>query len=156
MITSPPPLRLFNRNRFGISIWTEVLLEKFQYNRSLHSVCKDFAQRGLSLSAGTLTNGFKRMAGLFAPVIQQFEAKQLSETLFYNDETYWKEYELTESKRNTNWYLWLFRSQSVTLFIAADNRSGDTPIEYYQKLTALSVVVLFNNNSRSKCNFLTK
>jgi transposase len=142
VLTAPPPLRLFNRNLYGISIWTEVLLEKFQYGRSLHSVCKDFAQRGLSLAAGTLTNGFKRMPGLFAPVIQQFETKQLSETLFYNDETYWKEYERTDSKRNTQWYLWLFRSQSVTLFIAADNRSGDTPIGYYQKLTALGYVIV--------------
>lgn len=142
VLTAPPPLRLFNRNLYGISIWTEVLLEKFQYGRSLHSVCKDFAQRGLSLAAGTLTNGFKRMPDLFAPVIQQFETKQLSETLFYNDETYWKEYERTDSKRNTQWYLWLFRSQSVTLFIAADNRSGDTPIGYYQKLTALGYVIV--------------
>lgn len=142
VITAPPPLRLFNRNLYGISIWTEVLLEKFQYGRSLHSVCKDFAQRGLSLAAGTLTHGFKRMPDLFAPVIQQFEAKQLTETLFYNDETYWKEYELTDSKRNTHWYLWLFRSPSVSLFIAADNRSGDTPIEYYQKLTALGYVIV--------------
>jgi len=62
--------------------------------------------------------------------------------LFHNDETYWKEYELTASKRNTRWYLWVFRSQSVTLFIAADNRSGDIPITYYQKLTALGYVVV--------------
>jgi transposase len=142
VITAPPPLRLFNRNLYGISVWTEVLLEKFQYGRSLHSVCKDFAQRGLPLAAGTLTNGFKRMPALFAPVILQFEAKQLGETLFYNDETYWKEYELTESKRNTHWYLWLFRSQSVSLFVAANNRSGDIPIGYYQKLTALGYVIV--------------
>lgn len=142
VITAPPPLRLFNRNLYGISIWTEVLLEKFQYSRSLHSICKDFAQRGLPLAAGTLSNGFKRMPALFAPVIQQLKAKQLSETLFHNDETYWKEYELTESKRNTHWYLWLFRSPSVSIFIAADNRSGDTPIGYYQKLTALGYVIV--------------
>ncbi len=142
VLTAPPPLRLFNRNLYGISIWTEVLLEKFQYGRSLHSVCKDFAQRSLTLAAGTLTNGFKRMPSLFAPVIQQFEAKQLSETLFYNDETYWKEYERTESKRNTHWYLWLFRSQSVSLFVAADSHSGDIPIGYYQKLTALGDIIV--------------
>lgn len=142
VLTSPPPLRLFNRNIYGISVWTEVLLEKFQYSRSLHSVCKDFAQRGLPLAAGTLTDGFKRMPALFTPVIQQFESKQLSETLFHNDETYWKEYELTQSKHNTQWYLWLFRSQSVTLFVAADNRRGDIPIGYYQKLTALGYVIV--------------
>ena len=30
----------------------------------------------------------------------------------------------------------------MSLFIAADNRSGDTPIGYYQKLTALGYVIV--------------
>ena len=45
------------RGKFGISIWVDVLLDKFLYGHPSHRLMAELADHGLKLSAGTLTGG---------------------------------------------------------------------------------------------------
>ncbi|MEN8131390.1 MAG: transposase [Pseudomonadota bacterium] len=87
IITAPPAPRLIPKSCVGISVWTEVLLNKFLFSRATYNLCTDYAYRGLPIAPGTLTGGLKRIAPRFNGLISRFVEKQLSEELFHNDET---------------------------------------------------------------------
>ena len=134
LITAPPAPRVIAKSPIGISVWTEVLLNKFLFSRATYNLCTDYAYRGLPLAPGTLTGGLKRIAPLFEPLLAQFVEKQLSEALFHNDETGWKVFEAIAGKVGYRWYLWVTQSSSVVYYTLAPSRSGDIPIDYFSGL----------------------
>ena len=134
LITAPPAPRLIPKSSIGVSVWTEVLLNKFLFSRATYNFCTDYAFRGLPIAPGTLTGGLKRIAPLFKPLIAQLVEKQLTEKLFHNDETGWKVFEAIEGKVGYRWWLWVTQSPSVVYYIMAPSRSGDIPIDYFTGL----------------------
>ena len=134
LVTAPPAPRLIPKSAAGISIWTEVLLNKFLFSRATYNLCKDYGYRGLPLAPGTLTGGLKRLTPLLSPLIAQLVEKQLSEALFHNDETGWKVFESIEGKVGYRWWLWVTQSSSVVYYTLAPSRSGDIPIDYFSGL----------------------
>jgi transposase len=134
LITAPPAPRLIAKGSVGISVWTEVLLNKFLFSRATYNLCTDYAYRGLPIAPGTLTGGLKQIACVFKPLISRLVEKQLSEELFHNDETGWKVFEAIEGKVGYRWYLWVTQSPSVVYYAMAPSRSGDIPIDYFSGL----------------------
>ena len=134
LITAPPAARLIPKSGIGISVWTEVLLNKFLFSRALNNLCTDYAFRGLPIAPGTITGGLQKIAKLFEPLIEQLVKKQLTEDLFHNDETGWKVFEAIEGKVGYRWWLWVTQSQSVVYYTLAPSRSGDIPIDYFSGL----------------------
>lgn len=65
IVTAPPVLRLIERGKYGVSVWTTVLLDKFLYGRPSHRLMQDLADHGLHMSPGTLAGGLKTIAPLF-------------------------------------------------------------------------------------------
>lgn len=134
IITAPPAPRLIPKSSVGVSVWTEVLLNKFLFARATCNLCTDYGYRGLPIAPGTLTGGLKRMAPLFEPLVAQLVEQQLTEELFHNDETGWKVFEAIEGKVGYRWWLWVIQSASVVYYILAPSRSGDIPIDYFSGL----------------------
>ena len=134
LITAPPAPRLIPKSRIGISIWREVLLNKFLFSRALNNLCTDYTHRGLPIAPGTLTGGLQKLAQLFEPLLDELIKKQLTEDLFHNDETGWKVFESIEGKVGYRWWLWVTQSRSVVYYTLAPSRSGDIPIEYFSSL----------------------
>ena len=131
LITAPPAPRLIPRSAIGVSVWTEVLLNKYLFSRATYNWCMDYAYRGLVIAPGTLTGGLKRITPRFLPLIGQLVEKQLTEELFHNDETGWKVFEAIEGKVGYRWWLWVTQSPSVVYYSLAPSRSGDIPIDYF-------------------------
>ncbi|NNF96069.1 MAG: IS66 family transposase, partial [Halobacteria archaeon] len=134
LITASPAPRLIAKSFVGISVWTEVLLNKFLFSRATYNLCTDYSYRGLPIAPGTLTGGLKRIAPLFKPLITQLVEKQLTEELFHNDETGWKVFEAIAGKVGYRWWLWVTQSASVVYYTLAPSRSGDIPIDYFSGL----------------------
>lgn len=86
LITAPPAPRLIPKSGIGISVWREVLLNKFLFSRALNNLCIDYTHRGLCIAPGTLTGGLQTIAPLFEPLVNELVKKQLTEDLFHNDE----------------------------------------------------------------------
>ena len=107
LLTAPLPLRLLPRNPLGISVWAEVLLDKYLYARPTHRLLQHYASLGLPISQGTVTDGLKRLAPLFEPLIEAMHAQQMRESLFFGDETRWMVFETVEGKIGRRWYLWV-------------------------------------------------
>jgi transposase len=133
-ITAPPAPRLIPRSPIGVSVWVEVLLNKYLFSRATTNWCTDVAYRGLPIAPGTLTGGLKRITPLFTPLMDVLINKQLTEALFHNDETGWKVFERIEGKVGYRWWLWVTQSPSVVVYTLAPSRSGDIPIAYFSAL----------------------
>ena len=134
LITAAPAPRLISKGSMGISVWTEVLLNKFLFSRATYNLCIDYAYRGLPIAPGTLTGGLKCIAPLFKPLLARLVEKQLTEALFHNDETGWKVFEAIEGEVGYRWYLWVTQSPSVVYYTLAPSRSGDIPINFFAGL----------------------
>ena len=151
IITAPPALRLLPKTRLGVSVWTAVLLDKYLYARPTHRLCEEFRQLGLPLAQGTLTDGLRRLAPMFAPVMEALRDKQMSEALFHNDETRWEVFEEVPGKHGHRWYLWVTRSGAVVFYQMAASRGALVPKSHFADVQALEVVVVCDRYTAYKC-----
>jgi transposase len=119
----------------GISVWTEVLLDKYLYARPTHRLLQQYASLGLPISQGTITDGLKALAPLFDPLIEALHEKQMSESLFFGDETRWMVFETVEGKSGRRGYLWVTLSASVCFYRVATTRATAVPHEHFATLS---------------------
>lgn len=127
IVAAAAPARLIERGKFGVSIWVSVLLDKFLYGRPSYRLLADWADHGLTLSAGTLTGGLQALAPLFEPLEQALLAKLRSQTHWHADETRWQVFVDIEGKQGHRWYLWVFQSPSVVHYVLDPSRSAAVP-----------------------------
>ncbi len=123
VITAPPPARLIPRSPYHVSFWVEVLLSKYRYAQPTHRYLQDLSDRALPVSPGTVAGGLQAIAPLFEPIMDGLYQKQMTETLFHNDETRWEVFVELADKVGTRWYLWVTRSESVVFFVLDPSRS---------------------------------
>src|SRR5215510_10432074 len=134
IVTAPPVPRVIPKSPLGVSVWTMVLLDKYLYSRPTHRLCQELAHHGFPLSQGTLTDGLQRLKGLFAPLLPVLYERQMTEKLFYGDETRWEVFEEIEGKTGHRWYLWVMQSASVVYYQMAPGRGADVPKGHFGKL----------------------
>ncbi len=124
IVTAPPPPRLIERGKFGVSVWVSVLLDKFLYGRPSHRLLQDLADHGLNMSPGTLAGGLQALAPLFEPLERALVSKLRSELHWHADETRWAVFVEIEGKVGHRWYLWVFHSRSVVHYVLDESRSA--------------------------------
>lgn len=153
LITAPLPARLLPRNPLGLSVWAEVLLDKYLYARPTHRLLQHYASLGLAISPGTITDGLKRLAPLFAPLIEAMHEKQMSESLFFGDETRWMVFETVEGKSGRRWYLWVTLSESVHYYRVATTRATAVAREHFATLNEdiACAILVCDRYSAYKC-----
>ena len=125
IVTAPPPPRLIERGKYGMSVWASVLLDKFLYGRPSHRLLQDLADHGLTMSAGTLAGGLQALAPLFEPLDQALVHKLRSEPHWHADETRWAVFVELADKVGHRWYLWVFHSSSVVHYVLDESRSAE-------------------------------
>ena len=123
IVTAPPPPRLIERGKYGVSVWTTVLLDKFLYGRPSHRLLQDLAGHGLNMSPGTLAGGLQALAPMFEPLNQALQVKLRSEAHWHADETRWAVFAALQGKVGHRWYLWVFHSPSVVHYVLDRSRS---------------------------------
>jgi transposase len=143
IVTAPPAPRLIPKSPLGVSVWTEVLLDKYLYGRPTARLCQALQHQGVPLAQGTVTEGLRKIPPLFEPVVQALRERQMGEKLFHGDETRWNVFAELEGKVGHRWYLWVTRSPSVVFFHIAPSRGAAVPKDHFAKLhTDLVQVVL--------------
>jgi transposase len=129
IIAAPAPGRLIARGKFGVSVWVQVLLDKFLYGRPTCRLLQDLADQGLNLSPGSVTGGLRAIAPLFAPLKPALLGKLRSEPHWHADETRWEVFAEVDGKVGHRWYLWVFQSSSVAYYEVDPSRSWTVPAE---------------------------
>jgi transposase len=127
IVTAPAPPRLIERGKLGVSVWVQILLDKFLYGRPSYRLLQDLADQGLALSLGTVTGGLQAIAPLFAPLEQALAEQLRRQAHWHADETRWEVFVEVEGKIGHRWYLWVFQCASVVYYVLDESRSATVP-----------------------------
>jgi transposase len=142
IVVAPPPSRLIPKSLLGVSIWVDLLLDKYLFYRPTYRLLADWATHGLDLSLGTVTDGLKRLAPLFEPVYEALVRRSQGQTFWHADETRWLVFAVLEGKVGYRWYLWVFHSTEVVVFVLAAGRSHEVPEEHFGPVEGRGILVV--------------
>lgn len=127
IVTAAPPPKLIPKSTLGVSIWVEVLLDKYLFYRPTYRLLADWKTHGLGLSLGTLTDGLQRLKPLFEPVYQALIEHNRKQAHWHADETRWLVFATVEGKVGRRWTLWVFHSADAVVFVLDQGRAHDVP-----------------------------
>jgi transposase len=135
IVTAPRVPKIIPKGKYGVSIWTELIVDKFLYGRPTHRLLQSWKGLGLNVSAGTVAGGFAYLAPMFAPVMQAFLDRQHLDSHWHADETGWKVFERVDGKKTNRWYLWVYRSNSTIYFDLEPSRAAAVPEAHFKGLS---------------------
>jgi len=138
--TAPTPAKLIPKSRFGVSVWVDVLLDKFATHRPTERLLHDWRSRDFDVAAGTLNEGLQRIAPLLQGVYDAIRARNGLSTLFQADETRWKVFEVRDGKTGHVWWLWIFLGADTTVYLLDATRSHDAPEAHLGEAEGVLVV----------------
>ena len=130
IVTAPPVDKVIPKSILGVSIWVEVLLDKFLFYRPTYRLLESWKTSGLDLSLGTLTEGLQKLVPLFEPVYQQLVEHNQQQKHWHADETRWLVFATVEGKVGHRWMLWVFHSAEAVVFVLDQGRAHDVPEEH--------------------------
>jgi transposase len=130
IVTAPPAPRVIPKSILGVSILVELLMDKYLSYRPTYRLLADLKTHDLDLSLGTVTDALQRLLPLFEPVYEALADHSRRQPLWHGDETRWLVFATVEGKVGFRWYLWVFHSAAVVVFVLAQGRAHDVPEHY--------------------------
>jgi transposase len=130
MVTAPPAPRVIPKSLLGVSLLVELLVDKYLSYRPTYRLLADLKTRDLDLSLGTVTDALQRLLPLFEPVYEALADHSRQQPLWHGDETRWQVFATVEGQIGFRWYLWVFHSADVVVFVLAQGRAHDVPEDY--------------------------
>jgi transposase len=129
--TAPPAPKLIPKSRLGVSVWVEILLDKFASYRPTQRLLEQWRLLGLDLAAGTITDGLQRLEPLFTPIMAALLKRNRLSHYKQADETRWLVFVEQQGKMGFGWWLWVFNSEDTVVYILDDSRSHRVPEDHY-------------------------
>jgi transposase len=131
-LTAPPPPKLIPKGRYGISVWVEILLDKYFTYRPTERLLASWRLLGLNLAAGTVTDGLQRLELLLRPIYEAIKQRNPRGDLHQGDETRWRVFVLLEGKEGYGWWLWLVKGLDTVVYLLDPSRSHTVPENHYR------------------------
>lgn len=132
IVCAPLAPKIIAKGKFGVSVWSTVLLDKYLYGRPSERLLQDLGNHGLEMAPGTLAGGLQKISPLFAPIDQALLQKLRSQTHWHADETRWAMFVLIEGKVGYRWYLWVFHSKEVVHYVLDPSRATRVVIDEFE------------------------
>jgi transposase len=126
-VTAPPPPKLIPKGLLGISVWVEILIDKFFSHRPTERLLDQWQLLGLDLAPGTVAGGLERLEPLFQPLYEALLARNAQSTFAQADETRWMVFVELDGKTGYRWWLWVFLGEDTVVFRLDPSRSHDVP-----------------------------
>jgi transposase len=131
VVAAPIVPRVLPHSPLGISVWVQVLLDKYNYCRATHKQLDDLRNHDLDLASGTVIGGLKRLAPLFEPLYDKLKERSRQQGLWNADETRWAVFQVVAGKVGKRWYVWLFESADCCVFTLNKGRGHDVPENHF-------------------------
>ena len=132
-VTAPTMPKLIPKGRLGVSMWVEILLDKYASQRPTERLLGSWRLLGLDLSAGTVTDGLHRLEPLFSGLYEALTARSRVSAFHQADETRWLVFVAKEGKIGHGWWLWVVGSAEVVVYILDPSRSHEVPETLFPK-----------------------
>jgi transposase len=131
LITAPLPGKLLPKSKIGVSIWSLLLIQKYEYQHPVYRELKQLEANGISLAMGTVIDGFKKIVPLLSPVYDGIVEHNVISRHWHADETGWKVFESVEGKHSSRWYLWIFANTESVVYKLDPSRSSKVLLEHF-------------------------
>ena len=131
-IIAPPVPKLIPKGRYGISVWVEVLLDKYFGYRPTERLLNSWRLLDLDLAPGTVTDGLQRLEALVRPIYEALQERNRQGNLHQADETRWPVFILTEGKQGYGWWLWVFLGPDSVAFLLNVSRGHEVPENHFR------------------------
>jgi transposase len=131
--TAPVEPKLISKGLLGVSVWVEILLDKFASQRPTERLLNQWQFLGLDLAAGTVTAGLRRLEPFFQPVLEALRQRNRASVLTQADETRWLVFCEWEGKVGHTWWLWVFGGNDTVVYLLDPFRSHDVPENHFPK-----------------------
>ena len=132
-VIAPPVPKLIPKGRLGVSMWVEILLDKYASQRPTERLLRSWRLLGLDLSAGTVANGLHRLQPLFRGLYEALITRSRASAFHQADETRWLVFVAKEGKTGHGWWLWVVGSAEVAVYILDPSRSHKVPETHFSK-----------------------
>jgi transposase len=126
-VTAPAPVKLIPKGLLGVSVWTEILLDKYYSHRPTERQLEHWRLLGLDLSAGTVAGGLQRLEPLLVPLYEALLARNAQSDYAQADETRWLMFVDQEGKVGHRWWLWVFLGTDTVVYRLDPSRSHEVP-----------------------------
>jgi transposase len=130
-VTAPPAAKLIPKSLLGVSVWVEILLDKFASYRPTQRLLEQWRLLGLDLASGTITDGLHRLEPLFAPLLEALLQRNRQSHYQQADETRWLVFVEQQGKVGFGWWLWVFNSDDSVVYVLDASRSHHVPEDHY-------------------------
>ena len=130
-ITAPPAPKLILKSLLGVSVWVEILLDKFASYRPTQRLLAQWQLLGLDLAAGTVTDGLQRLEPLLGPIMEALRKRNRQSHYKQADETRWLVFVEQQGKVGFGWWLWTFNTDDTVVYILDVSRSHRVPEDHY-------------------------
>ena len=130
-VTAPPAPKWIPKSLLGVSLWVEVLLDKFASHRPTQRLLEQWRLLGLDLAAGTITDGLRRLEPLFGPILEALRQRNRLSHYKQADETRWLVFVERQGKAGFGWWLWVFNGEDTVVYLLDDSRSHRAPEDHY-------------------------
>jgi transposase len=130
-ITAPPAPKLIPKSLLGVSVWVEILLDKFASYRPTQRLLEQWRLLEMDLASGTITDGLRRLEPLFKPIMEALLKRNRLSHYKQADETRWLVFVEKQGKVGFGWWLWVFNSEDTVVYILDDSRSHQVPEDHY-------------------------
>jgi transposase len=139
--TAAPAPKLIPKGLLGVSVWVEILLDKFASHRPTERLLSQWRWLGLDVAAGTVAGGLERVAPLFRPVYDALLARNAQTAFAQADETRWMVFIDLEGKTGHRWWLWVFLGEDTVAFRLDSTRSHEVPEGHFPADARLVLMV---------------
>jgi transposase len=130
-VMAAPMPKLLAKSLLGVSIWVEILLDKFSSHRPTQRLLEQWRSLGLDLAAGTLTDGLRRLQPLLEPIREALLQRNRQSHYKQADETRWLVFVEQQGKTGFGWWLWAFSGEDTVVYVLDDSRSHQVPEDHY-------------------------
>ena len=121
---APVPLKLIAKGKYGVSVWSTILLDKYLGGTPTERLLQKLADIGLRIAPGTICDGLKKIAPLFAPIDAALLKQLRLQKHWHADETRWAMFVEMAGKIGHRWYLWVFHSAQVVHYVLDSSRAS--------------------------------
>jgi transposase len=139
--TAAPPPKLIPKGRLGVSVWVEILIDKYFSHRPTERLLAQWQLLDLDLAAGTIADGLRRLEPLFEPLYTALLARNAQAAYLQADETRWLVFIVQEGKTGYCWWLWVFLGQDTVAYRLDPRRSHDVPEAHFPAKASLVLMV---------------
>ena len=126
-VTAPAAPKLIPKGLLAVSVWVEILLDKFASHRPTERLLDQWRLLGLDLSASTVAGGLKHIEPSFQPLYDALLSRNATSAFAQADETRWMVFIDLDGKTGHRGWLWVFLGEDTIVFRLDPTRSHDVP-----------------------------